>query len=234
MVTDGPLWQNGGMKTFLVLKNEQPYPLPAPLQRDDIRFPEALVEHFLTAYTAPGALILDPFAGYGTTLRVAERLGRVAYGLEFDARRYTYARQHLRHPGRLLHGDALRLGQYGLPPIDFSLTSPPYMRRDDTENPFTSYHTTGQSYAVYLRDIRSVYEQLARLLRPGARVVIEVANLKDARGVTTLAWDIGTAVSTVLHFGWEIVVGWDTYGYGYDHSYCLAFSKPPVIGPATR
>jgi len=55
--------------------------------------------------------------------------------------------------------------------------------------------------------------------------VIEVANLKDARGVTTLAWDIGTAVSTVLHFEGEIIVSWDTYGYSYDHSYCLVFSK---------
>lgn len=55
--------------------------------------------------------------------------------------------------------------------------------------------------------------------------MIEVANLKDARGVTTLAWDIGTAVSTVLHFEGEIIVSWDTYGYSYDHSYCLVFSK---------
>jgi len=47
-----------------------------------MRSPKALVAHFVAAYTEPGTVILDLFAGYGTTLRVAERLDRVAYGLE--------------------------------------------------------------------------------------------------------------------------------------------------------
>ena len=49
-------------------------------------------------------------------------------------------------------------------------------------------------------------------------------NLWD--GLTTLAWDIAKAVSQVLRFEGEIVVGWNTCGFGYDHSYCLVFAKP--------
>ena len=63
-------------------------------------------------------------------------------------------------------------------------------------------------------------------MKPHARVVIEVSNLKGSEGVTTLAWDVARAVSKVLHFEGEIVVAWDHYGYGYDHSYCLLFTKP--------
>jgi len=28
----------------------------------------------------------------------------------------------------------------------------------------------------------------------------------------------------VLHFEGEVVVCWDRYGYGYEHSYCLVYS----------
>lgn len=40
------------------------------------RFPEALVEFFLKAGTNEGDVVLDPFAGSGTTAIVAQRLGR--------------------------------------------------------------------------------------------------------------------------------------------------------------
>lgn len=59
---------------------------------------------------------------------------------------------------------------------------------------------------------------------------MEVANLRDAGGrgpVTPLAWDVARAVGEVLRFEGEVVVEWEpTYGYGYDHSYCLVFSAP--------
>jgi hypothetical protein len=53
---------------------------------------------------------------------------------------------------------------------------------------------------------------------------LEVANLKSEKQVTTLAWDVGREISKVLRFEGEVVVCWDKYGYGYDHSYCLVFS----------
>jgi hypothetical protein len=56
--------------------------------------------------------------------------------------------------------------------------------------------------------------------------VIEIANLKTRQGVTPLAWDVAREISQVLTFAGEIVVCWDQYDFGYDHSYCLVFSKP--------
>jgi hypothetical protein len=44
--------------------------------------------------------------------------------------------------------------------------------------------------------------------------------------VTPLAWDVARALSSVLRFEGETVIGWDNYRYGYDHSYCLVFSAP--------
>ncbi|MBN1668697.1 MAG: hypothetical protein JW862_16505, partial [Anaerolineales bacterium] len=193
-------------------------------QHDDVRYPESLVTHFLERYTRPGDTVLDPFAGYGTTLRVAERLKRSAYGLELNPAKVAYTRSKLQQPQHLLHGDARALSTFDLPPIDFSITSPPYMHKDDYEDPFTDYQAKSSGYPAYLRDLRSVYAQLRDLMKPGGTVVLEVSNLKQAGRVTALAWDIAAQVSQVLHFEGEVIICWDQYGYGYDHSYCLVYT----------
>ena len=45
-------------------------------------FPEWLPEFFIKLFTVPGDLVVDPFVGSGTTVRVATRLGRRAVGIE--------------------------------------------------------------------------------------------------------------------------------------------------------
>ncbi len=212
------------MKTYLHLELTHRAPLPAIFQNDDVRYPESLLEHFLQEYTRPGDVVLDPFAGYGTTLFVAERMGRIPLGVELNKAKVDYVRSRLSRPEAILHGDSRSLKELDLPEIDFSMTSPPYMNKDDPENPFSDYQAEDYAYSSYLRDIRSIYEQLGTRMKPQARVVLEVANLKRGGQVTTLAWDIGRVISEVLHFQGEIVVCWDKYGYGYDHSYCLVFS----------
>lgn len=47
-------------------------------------FPEALVEPMILAGCPEGGTVLDPFAGSGTTLAVANRLGRHAIGIELN------------------------------------------------------------------------------------------------------------------------------------------------------
>ncbi len=214
------------MRTYLSLQLKHAEELPAAFQDDDVRYPEGLVEYFLREYTQVGDTVLDPFAGYGTTLIVAERLGRVPFGVELSEAKVNYARTQLTRPERLILGDARSLASIDLPAIDFSITSPPYMRKDDLEDPFTAYRAVGQGYPDYLQDIRSIYGQLRRHMKPAGTVVLEVANLKIGGHVTTLAWDVAQEVSQILHFEGEVVVCWDRYGYGYDHSYCLVYSAP--------
>lgn len=55
----------------------RPYPGKHPCEK-----PAPLLRHMIETSTRPGALILDPFAGSGSTLEVAASLGRRAIGIE--------------------------------------------------------------------------------------------------------------------------------------------------------
>lgn len=46
--------------------------------------PEALLERLIAAATQPGETVLDPFAGSGTTLAVAQKMGRSWIGVELN------------------------------------------------------------------------------------------------------------------------------------------------------
>lgn len=45
-------------------------------------FPSELPRRLIKAYTEPGDVILDPFVGSGTTVRIARSLGRIGIGIE--------------------------------------------------------------------------------------------------------------------------------------------------------
>ncbi|MDR0346410.1 MAG: site-specific DNA-methyltransferase [Nocardiopsaceae bacterium] len=57
--------------------------------------PEGLAEFFVKACSPPGGVVLDPFAGSGTTAVAARRLGRRAGGLEIHQAFVAAARQRL-------------------------------------------------------------------------------------------------------------------------------------------
>jgi DNA modification methylase len=218
------------MKTFIVFPLKKRRMLPPQFQLDDNRYPEALVELFLNEYTEKGDKILDVFAGFGTTLLVAEEMGRVPFGIEFDEARFEYVKSLLKCKECMIHGDARDLDAYPIPKIDFAMSSPPFMNRDDAQYALTSYTTLG-TYQRYLDGLEHVYEKMKLVLKPNAYVVIEAANLKRDF-LTTLAWDLARRISRVLSFKGEVVIGWEgedtddgVYGYGYDHSYCLVFKN---------
>jgi site-specific DNA-methyltransferase (adenine-specific) len=58
----------------------------APIARERTGYPsqkpEALLERLLSALSDPGDLVLDPYAGSGTTLAVAHRMQRTFVGLD--------------------------------------------------------------------------------------------------------------------------------------------------------
>jgi DNA modification methylase len=214
------------MPTFLLLENRQAERLPAPFQADDVRFPRELVEYFTTRFTRPGDAVFDPFAGFGTALVAAEACGRQGWGLELDPDRHKYIAERLENPQRVFCANARDMSSCDIPPVRLCISSPPYSHPHGATDALNAYRTPGRGYSAYLSGIRDVYRGVRNLLTPDGAVIIEVSNLKVSGEVVPLAWDIADAVSSVLTFHGEVVVGWNpTYTYGYDHSYCLIFRR---------
>lgn len=213
-------------KTWFVM----PYTLKPIKMKDDvdIRYPEDFAKVFIEKFTKKGDKILDPFAGFGTTLFVAQKLGRVGIGIEYDKQRYDFISQRLRKPSRIIHGDSLKIDTYHLPLLDFCMTSPPYMRFFDKENPMKNYTTAG-NYQRYLADIRKIYSKIHPLMKIGSAIVLEVSNVAgNNHPLTPLAWDIARELSKIFFFEREYVYchsNGSSMPENGCHSYCLLFRK---------
>jgi DNA modification methylase len=193
---------------------------------EDVHFTESLVATVLDEYTAPGEIVLDPFAGYGTTLVVAERMGRNGIGVELLQQRADLIRRRLTGPAQVLTGDARNLTALVQGPVDLCLTSPPYMTAvDHPENPLNAYETLDGDYVTYLAELGEVFRQVAELLRPRGHAVINVANLEAGGIITPLAWDVARTVSRHLTFRQESFLCWDQQPTGFSGDYCLVFQR---------
>ncbi len=149
---------------------------------DDIHFTEALAASVIGYASLPGELVLDPFAGYGTTVTVAERMGRRAIGIELVPEHLEIARRRTGGGAKLILGDARELSRLVDEPVDLVLTSPPYMpSTDHPQNPLTGYATDDGDYAVYLGELGSIFGQVGSLLRPGGRLVVNVGERRRHR-----------------------------------------------------
>ena len=195
---------------------------------DDIHFTEALAESIIGHASRPGDLVLDPFAGYGTTVRVAERMGRRAIGVELVPEHLEFARRRTAGRARLILGDARELSRLVDEPVDLVLTSPPYMpATDHPENPLTGYATDDGDYAVYLGELGSIFGQVAELLRPGGQLVVNVANVIAADGrVTPLASDVAGVIDEHVPLLGVTTLQWDEPPAGLDGDYLLWFARP--------
>ena len=212
------------MKTFVLLDKAE-HERPGGIERDT--FPPALVEHFLKPYTISGETVLDPFAGFGTTLRVAEAMGRRSVGVEFLEERASYIASWAGPLATVVHGDSRRIDELGLERADFCITSPPYMCRNDPQDPLQGYTVDGEGYDAYLDGLADIFRRVGKVLKPGARCVVNVSNIDRYDGLTTLAWDVAAAVSTVMTLRKEYIVCWsdDDHTFGYDHEYCFLFEN---------
>ena len=99
-------------------------------------FPVDFALSVVHRYSSPGALVVDPFCGRGTTPYIAEALGRRGFGVEVNAVGWTYAATKLR-PASLnrvldrLTSVALRASRSDLPdlPLFFTRAYAPNVRK---------------------------------------------------------------------------------------------------------
>lgn len=70
-------------------KGRQPHPTQKP---------EAIIERMVLASSDEGDLVVDPFSGSGTTLRVCQQLNREAIGIELNEEYVEQTKERLKRP----------------------------------------------------------------------------------------------------------------------------------------
>jgi len=88
-----------------------------------MRYPDEFAKKFILEFTKKGDKVFDPFSGFGTTLLVAQKLGRVGIGVEYEQDQCSFISKQLKLPSRVICGSALKIDKYKLPKFDFCLTS---------------------------------------------------------------------------------------------------------------
>jgi site-specific DNA-methyltransferase (adenine-specific) len=94
-------------QAFLLAKGDPPLPAdPPPDVIDNWQYtgnrlhptqkPVSALTPLIEAFTTPGAVVLDPFCGSGSTLVAARDAGRRFIGIEIDAQHHAVSRRRLR------------------------------------------------------------------------------------------------------------------------------------------
>lgn len=76
-----------------------------------VRFNPVLPEKFIKAFSKKGDKIFDPFAGFGTTLLSAQKLGRIGIGIEYDDKKVQWLKPQLITPNNIIHGSSLEISK---------------------------------------------------------------------------------------------------------------------------
>jgi len=104
-------WDGSGVETANVIRIGKILP-----QSDDHPTPKpvALIEHFLRLHTAPGDIVLDPFAGSGPTGVACAKMGRRFLGFELDQKWVDLGNDRIKAQEKGMDVDELRAGQTSL------------------------------------------------------------------------------------------------------------------------
>jgi DNA modification methylase len=245
---------------------------PPPRQKGVLRhpakFPETLAQDFIEFFTKAGQVVLDPMVGTGSTLVAALRCGRNSYGIELNQAYASIAKQivieerqslgqaaiHL--SAEVIPGDAACLAEHvqawGIPPLDYVITSPPYWDMLRARGAHTQNKRRAQEdldvfysddpndlgniddYGEFLERLCDMYAGLKPYLRQNAYLTVIVKNVKKGGVIYPLAWDLGRKLGEIYRLKDEKIWCQDDirlapYGMGSAwvsntfHHYCLQF-----------
>lgn len=206
--------------------------LPWLLERDapsfegnDIKFPESLARYCIKEHTKKGDKVFDPFAGLGTTLFVAEELGRIPYGIEAEREKYEWVAGQLENWTHIISDDAFKLNKYSLPKMDLLLTSPPYMPRHHKWNPLYGGDPKHAGYDKYLKRMGAIFGKVSTVMKKNAPLIIQVDNLNHSKIFTPLVRDIANTLDKNFIQTGETIVKWQDGQKDYPFTTLLSFKK---------
>lgn len=121
-------------------------------------FPQAMIERIVLACSNLGDVVLDPFAGSGTTGAAAMAHGRSSVMIEREPTYWPIIEKRLalkeaEKPATVIHGDVLtEMRKMAEGSVDIIVTSPPYNLGESSGGGFKGSDKTGKWTSAKLRD----------------------------------------------------------------------------------
>lgn len=169
-------------------------------------FPIALPKKCIELFTHKGELVLDPFAGVGTTLVAAKDTGRNAVGFDLNKKYVDYAKKRLSQQTLtkdtkqvMIQDDSINISDYlAEETVSLFVTSPPYSNMLNRprlnkslrgNKRINSQYKKVQQYSndprdlgtmepkKYAEELGEIYKKILPLLKPKAHCVINITDL---------------------------------------------------------
>lgn len=195
---DGKTWTRNSISIWSdIRKTSEEVSLKHPAM-----FPAALVSRLIESFTQSGdGLILDPFAGVGTTVLAARQLGKTGVGIELSEEFSQVARNRLAQgnilqvpaqlgSGTIHNANAFDLQQFIEPEsVEMVITSPPYwdiLNRARTADykeirHYGNYENdlgTVTDYREFLQALGAIFERVLTVMRAGSYCCVVVMDIR--------------------------------------------------------
>jgi site-specific DNA-methyltransferase (adenine-specific) len=167
-------------------------------------FPTEIPKRLTKLFSFWGETVLDPFGGVGSTAVAALREGRRAICIDQNPKFVDAMRARIAGDegldGALLDartGDSRDLSSLENDSIDLIVTSPPYWDKADYGGGAGDIGTA-PSYLDFLVELRGVFQECARVLRPGRKLCVVTANVNQMTDHGLLTFPLSTDIGVLL------------------------------------
>jgi DNA modification methylase len=192
-------------------------------------FPVQLVTRLLECFTiSSDKVVLDPFAGVGSTLIAAEKLGKQGIGFEVSREFVDIARHRLSQrplwsaegASIVYHSDANTILEHiRQESVDIVVTSPPYWdiltRRRTADNKETRHYGDAKTdlgkvsdYRDFLTALSGVFQQVFQVLRSGKYCIVVVMDIRKQSRFYPFHADFA-AMMQDIRFVYDDLIIWD-------------------------
>lgn len=163
------------------------------------RIPGEIVAHVLYFYTDPGAMVIDPMAGSGTTPDVCLAMGRKCYAYDIDGR-------HER-PDLINHNIAKDGWHERIKKADLIFWDPPYFEKMDNttigEDGYIEGSISKLERDAYIEFFSSRLSEAHKLVKKGTRLAFLMSDWDDDTNKRDgiFIWDYA---NTITNAGWRL------------------------------
>ena len=181
----------------------------ANIRRDDhpAVFPLEIPHRLVKLFSFYGEVVLDPFAGTGTTARAAIPLGRFATCIDQNGNYVRTIKKECRQlhnghdqdsePLQAVHADSRNMNFVKDDSVGLIITSPPYWDKANYGKKASNLGNQ-ENYVQFLASLRPVFEECYRVLMPGRKLCVVTANVNQLTEHGLLTFPLSTDFAVLL------------------------------------